>query len=551
MRPSTTRIKRIRIGAALALCLIALCCLLNGCSTITITEEQPAKPVAQLIPSKLALVHTGAACGTFAQEGMPSGVAVAAKQAESYRDEGFDVLLLDGGDTMSGTDLVDLSLGEEAVGFLNAAGYDALAVGALELDLGAETLRSRDRQADFPFICANASVPEADDELPAHEVFPLSDGRKVGVFALAPTETLSPAAAREFELSQDIIDTAQQQVATLRAEDCRLIVCLTSAASSDSSPDATTLASQVSGIDVLIDSGANEPTWKVVADASGDDTLVVSSTATSQAVTVVTWERGKLDVKSCAIDTGTSSNEQVDALVSQAGLEVEQRLAQVVAANPHELAAPGTADRGLALGDLVADALLWQGRRSAPTKPVAAVLPTGTLVAGLPEGELTRAMAHEVIPHAQGRLCTFELTGAQLQQLLTDTCAGLPSASALMPQVSGLAGTIELGEGTASVAVTSVGEGDFSATETYGIVTVEAALYGEHALPLPDEVIGGSRRLEDDAGGALAAYLTRVCKGNLADQYVEAQERLAVEDDTTEDDTTEEGTAEEAEETSY
>ena len=523
-----------RLAHALVPWVLALACLLAcGCSTTTITEEQPSKPVSQVIPATLAIVHTGGARGSFSADGVACP-AVAARLAHDLREEGFDVLLLDSGDTLHGGDPTDLSYGEDAIGFLNAAGYDALALGTSELDLGQETLRARDLQGDFPLLSANVTTDEDAPQVMPHEVFALSDGRTIGVFALtapAAATQASPLALRGITLStDDLAAIAQQQVGELRSEGCRLIVCLTNLGDgTDSQLDATTLASQVSGIDILLDAGAEEG-HKVVKDASDDETLVVETAAAPGAVSVVTWARGTLSVTPHKVEQGEATDEQVDALVTQTNIELEHRLSQVLTKAGFVVPLPQGAEEST-LGDLTSDAILWQARRSAPDAPDAAVITNGSLAAAIDEGDVTRGDALLVMPQATSRLCVVEVSGTQLQETLEDAIAAAQDDPTHMPQVSGIACAIDAKDAhRPKVSITEVGGHAFSPTETYRIATLEPLLLAE--LEQADDetvtadVLSATTRLDVSGGEALASYLARKCKGNLPERYHEPQKRL-------------------------
>lgn len=522
---------RHQLASTLLAWALALACLLScGCSTTAVTEEQPKKPVSQVIPATLAIVHTGGARGTFSA-GDVACPAVAAQLAHDLREEGHDVLLLDSGDTLHGSDPTDLSYGEDAIGFLNAAGYDALALGASELDLGRETLKARDLQGDFPLLSANVTPDDDSLQVAPHEVFALSDGRTVGVFALtapASVSQASPLALRGLTVSDDLAATAQQQVGELRAEGCRLVVCLANLGEgSDGQPDATTLASQVSGIDILLDASGGEQDHQVVRDASGDETLVVRTPSAPQAASVVTWARGTLSVTPCEVAGQTSADEQVNALVAQTDLELEHRLTQVATHAEAALPLPREAGEST-LGDLAADAILWQARRSAPEAPDAAVITNGSLAAGLDEGDVTRGDALLVMPQAASRLCVTEVSGAQLQATLSGAFAAAGDDPTLMPQVSGIACAIDAKE--SKLTVTKVDGRAFSSTDTYRIATLEPLLIAE--LEKADEgpsagILESTTRLDESGGEALASYLARKCKGSLPKRYDKPQGRFA------------------------
>jgi 2',3'-cyclic-nucleotide 2'-phosphodiesterase/3'-nucleotidase/5'-nucleotidase len=89
-------------------------------------------------------------------------------------------LLLDAGDTFQGTYLSNSTQGEVVMAAMNAAGYDAWALGNHEFDWGQEPLRARITQADFPALAANiidASTGEVWDAVDHYTIVEVGQAR--------------------------------------------------------------------------------------------------------------------------------------------------------------------------------------------------------------------------------------------------------------------------------------------------------------------------------------------------------------------------------------
>ena len=348
------------------------------------------------------------------------------------------------------------------------------------------------------------------------QVVTLSDGRKIGLFALTDPASCTEGAAPLTGLAaseDDLAACAGAQVSALRAEDCRLIVCLTDI----DEPSARALAEGASGIDVLLAASGEEPGWQVVTDASGDETLLVTTPPTAATTNVVTWSRGALSCAPFEAQAESPANEQVDALATQAALELEQRMAQTVADSAFALEAHAATNGESALGDLVADALLWQARRDAKPAPDVALIPLDALAAGLVEGELTQADVLAVAPHATSRLCIVELSGSQLASLLAE-----PNLTS--PQVAGM--TLTLGEDGA-LSVDEVGDKPFSPEGTYTLATTVPTLLARLSSQPALRADAPVQLLEASAGGSLASYLAHECKGTVPERYQQPQGRIA------------------------
>ena len=86
-------------------------------------------------------------------------IAKARAQAES-------LLVVDAGDSLANDqDPARASQGQTSVEAMNQMGYDAAALGALDLALGPEVLRARSAEAQYPFLSANAYIRGTDERV--------------------------------------------------------------------------------------------------------------------------------------------------------------------------------------------------------------------------------------------------------------------------------------------------------------------------------------------------------------------------------------------------
>jgi len=112
----------------------------------------------------LAIIHTNdthghdvAVEGTDSVDGNFSMAAVPALKAE-WEKKGYEVLVVDAGDATQGMPLVDTQNSAPAITFMNACGYDLMAVDNHEFDWGADALAANEQVATFPFLSANVLV---------------------------------------------------------------------------------------------------------------------------------------------------------------------------------------------------------------------------------------------------------------------------------------------------------------------------------------------------------------------------------------------------------
>lgn len=115
---------------------------------------------------RLRVVHTSDLHGrllpqtpTWAAGRSVGGAAVLAAHFDSAaaRFHG-PTLVLSAGDDLQGTLVSNLSWGRATVDAMNAAGYDAAALGNHEFDWGQDTLRARVAESRFPWLAANLYV---------------------------------------------------------------------------------------------------------------------------------------------------------------------------------------------------------------------------------------------------------------------------------------------------------------------------------------------------------------------------------------------------------
>ncbi len=138
-----------------------------------------------LSPAQAQVDATGDVGGFAALAAFVKAERAAAKAA------GAEVLLLDGGDVWRGTPEGDLTRGDLVVEAFGRLGYDAVAFGNHELDMGVANAARLAKAASFPWISAN--VIETATGLPpawlkTHVVVERG-GLRIGIVGMTPPET--------------------------------------------------------------------------------------------------------------------------------------------------------------------------------------------------------------------------------------------------------------------------------------------------------------------------------------------------------------------------
>lgn len=533
LRATSHQHKPLCVMTALMLALwsLALC----ACSTVTIYEEEPETPVGQIIPSKVAIVHTAGMAGSFDSSETSLGIAAITQLSHDLEDDGYDVVLLDSGNTLASPGGLDLSDAEVPVAYLNAAGLDATLASAGELSLGQSLLDKRLSQADFSLLSANlVDGTTGETTLMATKTVKLRDNRQVGIFALTAPEDLGhvgPYEARGLKADADaLVPVAQKCVDELRGQGCLLVVCLSDLGRStaEGSLGPQELAQGVSGIDFVLDVSGSQWTQTQATDAAGEETLVVETPEGLASASVVTWERGTSAAKSVDAGSYDGLDEQVAALVTQTDIETDAQLKAALATSGFDIPSQASDTGESAFGDLVADAVLWTAQSGSDGSAAAAIVDTGSLASGLAKGNVTRADALGCCPHASTRLYTVTASGKDLQDALSAELAG----SQVSPvQIAGMSIELRAGkddEGPAEARIKAIGGKDLSPTKTYTVAITSKALFGETALAkLAADDLSNVACLDTSAGTALCDYLSHKCQPTVPTSYQKPEGRIA------------------------
>lgn len=181
------------------------------------------------------------------------GVARRATEIKAGRSLSEHSLLLDAGNSLSNqyTTTAELAVaqgGATAVEVLNRLGYDAVALGDLDLDMGPEELRKRIAAAEsFQFVSANL-VDKATGELLVEPYVV----KQVGGHRVALVGITGPSSSPDFTVNP-ALGAAKTYVEKARAE-ADIIILLSNAGAEMNKM----IAAQVPEIDIII-SGGKDP----------------------------------------------------------------------------------------------------------------------------------------------------------------------------------------------------------------------------------------------------------------------------------------------------
>ena len=442
-----------------------------------------------------------------AEGGESGGYARLKTVIDGERAMNPDALLVDGGDFSIGSLIQTLYTTQAAeLRTMGAMGYDAVTIGNHEFDhkgVGfAEMLNSAKaaQQAAVELLLVDARPLEdmdayrerfgpvtpvlptlleanyapADDNpdrafiRSAMEGYGVTDcmtlergGVTYGLFGLMGVDSDECAPTSGFTRT-DAAKAAKRCVETLKGEGAEIIVCLSHSGTGDSlaSSEDEELAKAVDGIDVIV-SGHTHST--LAEPLVVNDTYIVSSGPYCQNLGSLTfsWDDGGekrlLDYRLIPIDETVAENPEIAGLVEQwKDMVGETYLArygltydEVLTRSDYDLNTPASAvQENNGLGTLVSDAFLWADRTLnaayADSPHTVSVTADGVLRANLPAGDLTAAMAFDVLSMGVGEdgtsgfpLVAVYLTGKELKAAMEVDASVTPIMPAAQLYMSG------------------------------------------------------------------------------------------------------------------
>ena len=486
----------------LALLLAALCALPVGAVAEGCTQETNVTTI--LFTHDL---HSHFLPQPTAEGGESGGYARLKTVIDGERAMNPAALLVDGGDFSIGSLIQTLYTTQAAeLRTMGAMGYDAVTIGNHEFDHKgtgfAEMLNSAKaaQQAAVELLLVDARPLEdmdaykerfgpvtpvlptlleanyapADDNpdrafiRSAMENYGVTDcmtlergGVTYGLFGLMGVDSDECAPTSGFTRT-DAAKAAKRCVEILKGEGAEIIVCLSHSGTGDSlaSSEDEELAKAVDGIDVIV-SGHTHST--LAEPLVVNDTYIVSSGPYCQNLGSLTfsWDDGGekrlLDYRLIPIDETVAENPEIAGLVEQwKDMVGETYLArygltydEVLTHSDYDLNTPASAvQENNGLGTLVSDAFLWADRTMnaayADSPHTVSVTADGVLRANLPAGDLTAAMAFDVLSMGVGEdgtsgfpLVAVYLTGKELKAAMEVDASVTPIMPAAQLYMSG------------------------------------------------------------------------------------------------------------------
>ncbi|HVN74758.1 MAG TPA: bifunctional UDP-sugar hydrolase/5'-nucleotidase [Thermoanaerobaculaceae bacterium] len=392
-------------------------------------------------------------------EGTIGGIAKAATVITEVRAHEPNVLLLHAGDAFHGDLFFNAYFGVPEFQLMKRLGFDAMAVGNHEFDLGPDVLAGS-LQAAFgndtlPLLSANLdlSAYPALATWISPSVIKVVGGVRVGIFGLTVPDDVTNQPAPVVILGAGdpaaLMAIAGQQVAALRDAGADVVICLSHLGGQYD----RALAAGVPGIDVIV-GGHDHEAFRVpvtVTDPAGRPTIIVHAGMHYEYVGCLELavDGGRVAVlgyELLPVDRKVEPLPQVQAVVD----DLKQGIVAAYGDMYHLQLATATYDLGTttnprqprrdtAMGDLITDAL------RAKTGTDVAITANGLIDEGIFRGPIVGADLFRPIGYgydpATGlglRIATFDITGAELSKALEFGLAYLGINDDFFLQVSGM-----------------------------------------------------------------------------------------------------------------
>ena len=418
------------------------------------------------------------------------GVARVATAINTLRGEleaaGENVLVLDAGDQFQGSLMYTTYKGDVEAEFMEAIGFDVMAVGNHEFDDGPENLARFLDMVSFPVISGNLDLSQSnvlsEEMVPDHVVLDVN-GVQVGIVSALATDTAETSSPGPSIIFQDEIDALQADVDALTEQGVNIIIALTHVGL----PMDIAIAEAVTGIDVIV--GGHSHTYlsssdpdragaypTMASNPDGDFVPIVQAYAYSKYLghlEVTFDDDGNVVYASgdtMLLDASVEPDAEIAARVAELTGPIEEAMGEVIGESTDVIEGSREVCRAMecTMGNLVADAML---ARVAEQGIDVAIQNGGGLRATIDAGEITMGEVFSVLPF-QNTLATFQLTGAGIIEALENGVSQVEEGAGRFPQVSGMSYTFDLSQEPGSrISNVMIGGEPIDMDATYGVVS--------------------------------------------------------------------------------
>ncbi|MGB1208149.1 MAG: bifunctional metallophosphatase/5'-nucleotidase, partial [Paracoccaceae bacterium] len=391
---------------------------------------------------------------------------------------GDNVVVLDAGDPFQGSLFYTTYKGAAEAEFMEAIGYDAMAVGNHEFDDGPQGLADFIATVSFPVVSGNLDV-SAEASLSGlldHVVLEVG-GEKIGIISALATDTVDTSSPGDNVVFQDEIAALTADAAALEAMGVTKIIALTHVGL----PKDLEIAAAVPAIDVVI-GGHSHTLMSNTKEGAPAYPTMVEGTPVAQAyayskyigkLTVTFDDMGNVTSAMGApmlLDASVVPDAAMAARIADMGAPIEEMKTRIVASAAEAIEGDRSVCRVMecAMGNLVADAMLDRTRDQGVE---IAIQNGGGLRASISAGEVTMGDVLTVLPF-QNTLSTFQVTGATIVAALENGVSQMEEVKGRFPQVAGLSFSVDpAAEAGSRISDVMVGGAPIDMDKVYGVAS--------------------------------------------------------------------------------
>lgn len=413
---------------AVVLCLALLLPLFSCVSTREETE--------------FAVIYTGGTDGRVETDKDVVGAALVGGFMNKVREKyGDNVLLLDAGNYLYGKSAVTATEGELPLKIMETLKYDALNIGREDLGYGISRLSELDSQTEIPMLSANLQLQQNSEKQFPSFVKKKIGKIKFGVVGVMDSNFSENAKPEQLEGAKltDTIEAAKKAVDEARKQS-HVVVVLADLGTEKSKK----LAESVSGIDILIDSGADESLSE--SGIRVGKTLIVRPGLNGSKIG---WLNLKFSGKHLAgvevnlLDNASLGEFPADPEIT-ALIDASKQTARAVAEVPigtiaSELNGERSAIRTgeTNLGDFITNFM------RVTTGADIALMTAGSIRDSLKEGPVTRSDIYNLLPY-EDRLVTVKIKGNMILSVLEHGFYDAERESGAFPQLAGVKVVVDM-----------------------------------------------------------------------------------------------------------
>lgn len=368
----------------------------------------------------------------------PSKVAKAlyggyAKQAtliKKYRAQDPNTILLSGGDTFQGTLYFTQYTGLADLALMNYMGYEGMAVGNHEFDLGPGPLGDFAQHATFPVLSCNLDVkaePALKNVIKPYATVKVG-GQMIGLIGATTPDLPTISSPGPTVKLLDLYDSINKSIAALKGQGVNKIILLSHLGYGVEKDVAT----RCPGLDVVV--GGHSHTYlgsdtgiAGFAKPGGPYPTVVQNSE-SKVLLVSAWEWGKVfgrikvtfddagKVKSWAdaapilVNDSIPDDPTAQSLIAAFQKPIEGMKKTVIATTPIPLTRDNEDEGDSLLGNIITDAMLAYGSKIGAQ---VAIMNNGGIRSNIDSGPITFSEVIETSPFGN-TLVILELTGGEL-----------------------------------------------------------------------------------------------------------------------------------------